>query len=84
MRWPIQEHRETQMQDKIREATKYIITIEREDYEPLSDTHDKIQVSFRSDKYCTREYIQNLKAALFTILDHETYKQQREENDERL
>ena len=72
------------MQDKVREATKYTITIEREDYEPVSGTHNRIQVSFRSDKYGTREYIQNLKAALFTILDHETHKQHKEENDERL
>ena len=78
----VQKFREAQMQDKVREATKYVITIEREDYEPVSDTHDKIKVSFRSDKYCTREYIQNLKAALFTILDHETHKQQKEESDE--
>lgn len=58
------------MQDKVRAAIKYTVTIEEFD----SDNKDEallITTTFQSDKHLTREYIQNLKKALDRLLDHQ-------------
>lgn len=63
------------MQDKIRTAPKYRITLEREDGEPLNNRNGKVACVFRSDSYLTKEYTRNLRQALFSILDQELVKQ---------
>jgi len=68
------------MQDEVREATKYQITIEEFD----SDNKDEalfITTSFQSDKHLTVEYIQNLKKAIDRLLDHQIKAHYNKEKD---
>lgn len=58
------------MQDEVRSATKYIVTIEEFD----NDNKDEallITTSFQADKHLTVEYIQNLKKAIDRLFDHQ-------------
>ena len=60
------------MQDEVREATKYDITLQRNDGKPLGKSKSgktlyRVSVSFRSDKYLSNEYLGNLKKALSSV-----------------
>ena len=68
------------MQDEVREATKYIVTIEEFDSEN-KDEALFITTSFQSDKHLTVEYIQNLKKAIDRLLDHQMKAHYNKEKD---
>lgn len=59
------------MQDEVREATRYKVTLERTDGKPLDRLTTCIELTFCSDGYLTKEYLQNMRKALRTIKDSE-------------
>jgi len=62
------------MQDEVRKATKYKVVLEREDGEPLDKLTTCIELTFCSDEYLTKEYLQNMREGLRTIIDSESYR----------
>ena len=72
------------MQDEVRKSYKYEISVSVVDgpegpgktkaYDSDEPVNLNVKVSFVSDKYCSREYLNNLRKALHAIGDHETTK----------
>lgn len=63
---------EAQMQSEVRTATRYRLSLVREDGEPLDGLGDglgtkEVSFTFSSDAYLSREYMKNLKNALSMI-----------------